>query len=221
MKSKHCLYSRVCLWACRLYSRLENDHPLVPLEIKPARVQPGSFGSFEAKGTSFNVPPPQNSLPATTPSEYQVLSVQPNSEAAALRQLLLINRAYRNFLKAQLESIERALQQNAQYQEKFRRLIQRENAPAPHRRRLGQRILFFVDEEGDTPPENADTIRKRPVREKMPLTHQVLQWTPAERVELAAGVRDQNRQRLLDAAVKRCREAGETEEAGLLPPPSA
>jgi len=150
-----------------------------------------------------------------------VLSVQPNSEAAALRQLLLINRAYRNFLKAQLESIERALQQNAQYQEKFRRLIQRENAPAPHRRRLGQRILFFVDEEGDTPPENADTIRKRPVREKMPLTHQVLQWTPAERVELAAGVRDQNRQRLLDAAVKRCREAGETEEAGLLPPPSA
>ncbi|KAJ1665218.1 hypothetical protein IW140_003512 [Coemansia sp. RSA 1813] len=118
------------------------------------------------------------------------------------------NLRYQRMLRKQLAAIDVAQRRNKEQQENIGTLLSIQ-ARASHRRggRRGrddrstqvdpvtneQKITaanFFVDEDGDRPPENRDMVRKR---KHPPLVYRARRWTDAEREALAQGVRQSNR----------------------------
>ncbi|KAJ2402030.1 hypothetical protein GGI23_000999 [Coemansia sp. RSA 2559] len=123
-------------------------------------------------------------------------------------ETLEYNLRYQRMLRKQLAEIDAAQRRNKEQQEKIGTLLTIQ-ARASHRRggrrnkdersaqvdpvTNEQKITatnFFMDEDGDKPPENRDIVRKR---KHPPLVYRARRWTDSEREALAQGVRQSNR----------------------------
>eukprot|EP01137_Pigoraptor_chileana_P004953 Opistho-2@47347 len=73
--------------------------------------------------------------------------------------------------------------------------------PAARRETLGLLRKFigpyFVDVNGEAPPDNEDAAEKRVLTAKAPVTHRTRKWTEAEQAALAQGVRQKNQELLM------------------------
>ncbi|KAJ2551163.1 hypothetical protein EV175_003793, partial [Coemansia sp. RSA 1933] len=132
-----------------------------------------------------------------------------DDEAYALAcETLEHNLRYQRMLRKQLADIDAAQRRNREQQENIGTLLSIQ-ARASNRRggRRGRderaglmdpvtkehKIVagsFFVDADGDRPPENRDMVRKR---KHPPLVYRARRWTDGEREALAQGVRQSNR----------------------------
>ncbi|KAF8924231.1 hypothetical protein EDD21DRAFT_366344 [Dissophora ornata] len=115
---------------------------------------------------------------------------------------LSVNRMFQQFLKKQMEEVEKARARNKQFRDQLQDLMDRQEAAkrAPvilptTKARLGP--PYFVDEDFETPPNNEDTTKRemRPID----ITGKMRKWTQREREQLKAGVVSENKRLLFDA----------------------
>ncbi|KAJ2808794.1 hypothetical protein H4R20_000652 [Coemansia guatemalensis] len=138
------------------------------------------------------------------------------SDAAALdddgayalaREALERNLRYQRMLRAQVATIESAQRRNTELQEGIGALLSQQGRASG--RRGGRRgreergavdpvtgeariapSTFFVDVDGQRPPDNRDTVRRQ---KHPPIVYRARRWTDAERDALVRGVRQSNR----------------------------
>lgn len=63
--------------------------------------------------------------------------------------------------------------------------------------KAGKGAGYFVDQDGNTPPENIDAQRKQKMIAKIPVAVKYKKWTKAEIKKLSQGVREQNQERMV------------------------
>ncbi|KAF9113018.1 Myb-like DNA-binding domain protein [Mortierella sp. AM989] len=114
---------------------------------------------------------------------------------------LEINRAFQKALMQQLQEVEKAYVRNTEFRTQLKEIMDRqstvEKAPVllpSSNARLGP--PYFVDQDNNVPPDNADTIR----RNKRPLVvaQNAKRWTKEECENLKAGVISENKRLLFD-----------------------
>jgi hypothetical protein len=134
------------------------------------------------------------------------------SQVEQLKNAVRLNEEYQNFVRDQIQRVELAMKRNQELQVLFFCLTRKKKikviitqsksgkksvATAEHP--LGP---LFIDQVGEQPPDNADTISKLNETENFPIFVKLRKWSDSEIKDLARGVRQQNQELLSNALLE-------------------
>lgn len=120
-----------------------------------------------------------------------------------LKKALGVNLKYQEFLKQQVAYL---VEEEEMHQEKKRIIVQKMQLLQPKKIPLTRKMIFgapfFVDKDGNVPPENQDVLDRKVRTGDQPTCHTFASWTKEERVALQNGIRSQNRKSLIEKEKK-------------------